>query len=304
MTDSEDPLEDPPLYQAAQEEVGRILEAAGRGSSFSVDRLQRSVAVMAEALMKEDGLLTRALDPANTHFDLPRHMVNTAIFAMRIGQGAGCSAEERPWLGLAASLHDVGMVIVPRELLELLEKPAALTEEEMVLVRRHPEKGFRILQGLGAEFDWLAGVAFQEHEREDGSGYPRGLKAGEISGFAQVVGLADMYEALTHARPYRNAQGPFDAMRELIQAERRRFPDYIFKGLICGLPMFPVGSHVRLNSMEIARIVATNPSFPLRPLVEVIVGSNGKRLEQPRPVDLSANTLLCVIEASSPAGAS
>jgi HD-GYP domain-containing protein (c-di-GMP phosphodiesterase class II) len=304
MTDSNDPLENLPLYQAAQQEVGRILEATSRGSSFSVDRLQQFVTEIARALVNGDELLTRALEPANTHLDLPRHMVNTAIFAMRIGQGAGCSAEEIPWLGLAASLHDVGMVIVPRELLELLEKPAALTEEEMVLVRRHPEKGFRILQGLGAEFDRLARAALQEHEREDGSGYPRGLKAGEISGFAQVIGLADMYEAFTHVRPHRNALGPLDAMRELIKVERGRFPGSLFKGLISGLPVFPVGSHVRLNSMETARIVATNPSFPLRPLVEVITGSNGKPLVQPRRVDLSTNTLLHVIEANSPAGAS
>ena len=71
------------------------------------------------------------------------------------------------------------------------------------------------------------------------------------------------------------------------------------KGLIRGLSTFPVGSHVRLNSLEIARIVATNPAFPLRPIIEIVVGPRGERLSAPRRVDLSTNTLLYVTEACS-----
>ena len=282
-------------YWLTKQEVGRILEAAAAGNAFQVTTLQRIVAGVAASVLEGDDLLVQALvGNDGPDYDISRHLVNTTIFAIKIGQGAGCKTEELPWLGLAACLHDVGMVIVPEG---ILDKAGPLTPEELILVRQHPEKGFRILQKLGAEFEWLANVALQEHEREDGSGYPSGLKGDEIHEYAKIVGLADAYESLTHVRPYRGKRSAFDAVKELITVQRPRFPDRGLRGLIRGLSTFPVGSHVRLNSLEIALIVATNPAFPLRPIIEVVVGPRGERLQPPRRVDLSTNTLLYVTEA-------
>ena len=278
----------------AKQEVGRILEAVAAGNAFEIGTLQRIVAGMAKSILSGDDLLVHALTDDDTVYDLSRHMANTTVFAIKIGDGAGCRTEELPWLGLAACLHDVGMTIIPKH---ILNKPGPLTADETALVRQHPEQGFHILQALGAAFEWLANVALQEHEREDGSGYPKELRGDEIHEYAKIVGLADAYESLTHFRPYRNKRGAFDAVKDLITAQRKRFPDSALKGLIRGLSTFPVGSHVRLNSLEIARIVATNPTFPLRPVIEVVAGPRGERLASPRRVDLSTNTLLYVTEA-------
>jgi len=106
--------------------------------------------------------------------------------------------------------------------------------------------------------------------------------------------------ALTHSRPYRHRQGPFEVVKRLISSDRSKFPDQALKGLIRGLSAFPIGSFVRLNSEEIARIAATNSAFPLRPIVDVVVGPRGERLVSTRRVDLSANTLLYIVEACSP----
>lgn len=293
QSQSSDPPDDV-TYDLARQHVAAILDAAAEADAFQAETLQRLVIQMATSIQKRDGLLVQALGNRETDVDLARHMVNTAIFAIKIGQGAGCRTDELPWLGFAACLHDVGMIIVPKR---LLEKPGPLTAEETLLVRQHPEKGFRILQRLGGDLEWLANVALQEHEREDGSGYPKGLKGSEIHDYAKIVGLADAYESLTHFRPYRGQRSAFDAVKELITVQRAKFPDRALKGLIRGLSTFPVGSYVRLNSTEIARIVATNPAFPLRPAIEVVVGPRGDRLDPPRRVDLSSNTLLYVTEA-------
>jgi HD-GYP domain-containing protein (c-di-GMP phosphodiesterase class II) len=284
------------LYRWAQQELARILEAASGRHPWQVSTLRRAVAGMVKSLAASDDLLVHALEGGETYLDLPRHMVNVAIFAIRIGQGTGLREEEISRLALAACLHDVGMVIVPRR---IMEKPEALSPEEIALIRQHPEKGFRFLEALGPEYEWVAKVALQEHEREDGSGYPRGLKGDGIDEYAKIVGLADIYEALTHARPYQKRRSPYDVVKEIISAERRRFPDRILKGLIRGLSTFPVGSLVRLNSLEVARIVATNPAFPLRPVVEVIQGPRGERLTELRRVDLATNTLLYITDIPS-----
>ncbi|MFB3816102.1 MAG: HD-GYP domain-containing protein [Candidatus Methylomirabilales bacterium] len=283
-------------YQAAQQEVGRVLAAAKAGTGVAVGALQRIAAGLARAVTGGDDLLLQAMENDGPKMDLPRHMVNVAVFAVKIGQGSGCREEELPWLALAACLHDVGMLAVPHG---LLDKPAALTAEEMALVRRHPEVGFRLLQPLGPEFEWVANVALQEHEREDGTGYPKGLRGEAIHDYAKIVGLADVYEAMTHTRAYRPTRVASAVVKELIGAERRRFPDRILKGLIRGLSTAPVGSLVRLNSNEVGRVVATNPAFPLRPVVEVITGAKGERLDEPRRVDLSTNTLLYITDASA-----
>jgi HD-GYP domain-containing protein (c-di-GMP phosphodiesterase class II) len=283
-------------YQAAHQEILRILIAVKGKQPLVLGALQRITAGLARAVATGDDLLLQALEAGEPQWDLAKHMVNVAVFAVKIGQGAGSKDEELPWLALAAALHDVGMLAVSTA---TLQKPGALTEEERGLVRRHPEVGFQILQGLGVEFEWLANVAYQEHERDDGSGYPRGLKGDQIHDYAKIVGLADTYEALTHCRPYRKTVIASDVIKEIILTERRHFPDRILKGLIRGLSTVPVGSLVRLNSNEIARVVATNPAFPLRPVVEIVTGSKGEKLEAPRRVDLASNTLLYITRSHS-----
>jgi HD-GYP domain-containing protein (c-di-GMP phosphodiesterase class II) len=251
---------------------------------------------LVSSLAAGDALLAQALEAGEGHLDLPTHMVNVAILAIKIGQGIGYGEGDLERLALAACLHDVGMVTVPRR---ILEKPGALAPEELAQVRQHPEQGFQMLQALGPEFQWLATVALQEQEREDGSGYPRGLKGGEIHEYAKIVGLADMYESLTHARPHKKMRVPFDAVKEIMTTERGKFPNLILKGLIQGLSTFPVGSLVRMNSKEVARVVATNPAFPLRPVVEIVTGPTGERPLSTRRVDLAQNSLLYIIESAA-----
>jgi len=277
-------------------EIGRLAEAAADGAPIRVGTLERLMAEVAQDLSSGDDLLIKALERGEDQIDTPRHMLNTAIFAVKIGQGVGVSGNELAELALAASLHDIGMAIVPPR---ILNKPGSLTEEEWTLVRLHPEKGFRLLQGLGPEYERLANVILQHQEREDGSGYPRGLKGDEIHEFAKIIGLADTYEALTHPRPYRpQPHSPLEVVKEIIGSERQRFPGHILKGFIRSLSTYPVGSWVRLNTGEMARIAATNPTFPLRPVVEILMNAKGEQIQPSRRIDLAANTLLYITESS------
>jgi len=283
------------LYRRTVNEVAHLVDALGSGKPCKVRELQQSVADLVGSLARGDALLAFTAATSDTHLDLPNHMVNVAIFAVKIGQGIGYGEEDLRKLALAACLHDVGMVIVPRR---ILEKQGPLSPEEVAIVHRHPEQGHQMLKALGAEFDWVATVALHQHEREDGSGYPKGLKGDAIHEYAKVVGLADLYESLTHARPYQKQRVPFSAVKEVMSSNRHKFPNHILKGLIQGLSTFPMGSLVRLNSKEIARVIATNPAFPLRPVVEVITGPQGERLPAPRRVDLSQNSLVYITDSA------
>jgi len=118
-------------------------------------------------------------------------------------------------LGTGFFLHDLGKVKVPSE---IINKPAALTEEEMKLMRRHPADGYKILVETHQLTEEARVIVLQHHERSDGTGYPRGLRKNEIHLYARLCTLADVYDALTSERPYKKKLAAFEALK-LMRAE-------------------------------------------------------------------------------------
>lgn len=142
------------------------------------------------------------------------HQKRVARIAGAIARKLGWSDERIQVLSLAATVHDIGKMAVPSE---ILTKPSRLTDLEMQMVRGHAEAGYQILKDI--PFPWpIAEIVHQHHERLDGSGYPRGLKGEQISEEARVVAVADTIEAMAAHRPYRPAKGLDAAMKE-IQAQ-------------------------------------------------------------------------------------
>lgn len=282
------------LAKLTRDQAGQAVESVRSGGSLDLAPLAETAAALVASLQADETIMAHALDPREKSLDLARHMTNVAIFAIKIGMCVGFPREKLVATGLAGLVHDVGLIGMPEI---ALEKPQGLSAHEQQLLLQHPERGARLIRAAGPEYQWLATVVTQEHEREDGSGYPKGLRGEDIHEFAKVVGIADVYEALTHPRPYRRRTSPLDAVKEIISLERRAFADWVLKGLIRGLSTFPVGSLVRLNSKEIGRVRTTNPTFPLRPLLEVIAGSSGELLAEPRVVDLSQNSLLFIVDS-------
>ncbi|MCF8044798.1 MAG: HD-GYP domain-containing protein [Desulfarculaceae bacterium] len=121
------------------------------------------------------------------------------------------------WAGV---IHDIGKIAIPAE---ILSKPTRLTEQEFNLIKAHPRTGFDILKQT--DFPWpVAEVAYQHHERLDGTGYPRGLKGEEILREAKIIAVADTVEAMTNHRPYRPALG-VEAALEVIKKDKGRLYD-------------------------------------------------------------------------------
>ncbi len=139
------------------------------------------------------------------------HQQRVARLACAIGRSMGFSEDALEGLEMAGTLHDVGKVYVPAE---ILSKPAKLSHLEMALMRSHPEVGFEILHEV--KFPWpVARVVLEHHERLDGSGYPGGLKGQDICMEARILAVADVVEAMSSHRPYRAALGLPVALDEI-----------------------------------------------------------------------------------------
>ena len=130
----------------------------------------------------------------------------------------GADAELIELIRLAGSLHDLGKLAIPEE---ILRKPAPLTEAERLVLERHPQIGFRMLESLGVDpvADWV----LHHHERWDGGGYPDGLPAERIPLGARIIFVADAYDAMTSDRVYRRRLSSHDALAELQRCAGSQF---------------------------------------------------------------------------------
>lgn len=149
------------------------------------------------------------------------HQRNVALLSVAIGKEMGLDEEQINAIRLGASIHDIGKIHVPAE---ILNTPRRLSEIEFELIKTHPQQGYEILKDV--DFPWpIQDVILQHHERLDGSGYPYGLKGNEICLESRIVAVADVVEAICNHRPYRSALGIDDALKVIKQGRKLLFDE-------------------------------------------------------------------------------
>ncbi len=132
----------------------------------------------------------------------------------------------------------------------------------------------------------------------DGTGYPEGKKGEEISEGARIVAILEVYDALTHPRPYRQSKFiPYEAVKMIIQEGKESFDPNLVKVFLNLVTPYPLGSFVLLNNGEIGRIVGINDGFPLRPVVEIYFDREGKPPEKPTRIDLTKSFIIYIEKA-------
>lgn len=174
-------------------------------------------------------------------YETLQHSKRVAAYSLLLGRRCGVSDRDLDRLELGALLHDIGKIGVPRN---VLLKPGALNDEEWEVMKTHPTIGFRLL----APFDELqpeAQVVYSHHERFDGSGYPRGLRGGEIPLWARLFSIVDAWDALTSDRAYRSATGYPQARAEIAQSAGTQFDPQI-------VPLFLVIPDDQLEAVRTA----------------------------------------------------
>ena len=176
------------------------------------------------ARLRAAASLARAVDARDVYTGFHSHRV--AQLAVNIAVRLGLDREQVELIRLAASLHDLGKLALPED---LLRKPGPLTPPERLVLERHAQIGFRMLDSLG--IDPVADWVLHHHERWDGTGYPDGLSGGEIPLGARIIFVADAYDAMTSERAYRQAVPQPDALAELERCAGTQFDPAVVKAL-------------------------------------------------------------------------
>lgn len=210
------------------------------------------------------------------------HSINVAILATLVGSQMGYYGKCLHNLCLGALLHDLGKLMTP---ISILQKPSSLTPEEFKIVKMHPVQGQHMLQNVEVPPEVLQSIR-QHHERWNGKGYPDRLIKRGIHLSAQIVAVADVFDALTADRPYRKGLPPYHAYELVVSGSKTDFAPDVVQALRRSLVLYPENSVVKLNTGEIGIVIVVPRNHPTRPLVRIIFDEQGNYVKNEKAIDL------------------
>lgn len=194
------------------------------------------------------------------------HCLNVAIIAGAIGKWLGFSGTDLKDIILAGLLHDIGKIFISTK---ILDKPSKLSEEEMKIMKTHSTCGFQLLNDCNEISQGVKLGILQHHERQDGSGYPKQLTGKNIHTYANIIAIADVYDAMSTKRVYRKQLPPFVVIETIIEQMYKKLDPTICLIFLENIRRFMIGSLVLLNDGRQAKIVLLNELLRTRPIIQL-----------------------------------
>ncbi|MCL1814468.1 MAG: HD-GYP domain-containing protein [Treponema sp.] len=230
---------------------------------------------------------------------LAKNSVNTAILAALIATELKFTHHKVMQIVTGALLHDVGMLRLPKE---ITDKSGGLSEAELQRMQAHPLYAYKIITKELLYPEDVGLVALQHHERWDGEGYPRRISGTDIDSGARIVSVTDAFEAMVSEKPYRNSMMGYQAMKNLLSDNSRRFDPDILKAFIKTMGIYPIGSIILLNNGVIARVTEVQGDAPLRPKIRILIDEFGKmyRQDEGELIDLLTEKSFFIARALDP----
>jgi HD-GYP domain-containing protein (c-di-GMP phosphodiesterase class II) len=230
---------------------------------------------------------------------LAKSSVNTGILSVLIALDLKFTNYRALQLVTGALLHDAGMLRLPAD---ITSKRGGLSAEEIRQMQTHPVLAYRIVREELGYPEEVGLIALQHHEHWDGQGYPRRLGGANIDTGARIVSVTDAFEAMVSQRSYRNSMAGYQAMKNLLSDNSRRFDPEILKTFVKVMGVYPIGSVVLLNNGAAARVVDVQGKSPLRPKICLLTGDSGANypLNGGPIIDLLTEKSLFITRALTP----
>ncbi|HAQ86972.1 MAG TPA: phosphodiesterase, partial [Pseudomonas sp.] len=263
--------------------ITELFNEARLGNAISVESCLPLVADISDSLARNSSALIGLA--RLKHKDEYTYLHSVAVCALMVSLARQLGLDENAVseAGLAGLLHDVGKMVMPTE---VLNKPGALTDAEFAVMRSHPERGHALLLAAGSLPASALDVCLHHHEKFDGSGYPFRLAGENISLFARMGAVCDVYDAITSNRPYKKAWNPAESLARMAQWTGH-FDTQIFHAFVRSVGIYPLGSLVRLESGRLGVVIDQHPEKLTEPLVRVFFSAKAKTPIQQLDLDLS-----------------
>ena len=268
--DSKSPIS-PELKLKAISSVQRVFEMFNQSAqNINVSSINKTMEVSKELVnvLKNNDEAKLSIENLKLYDDYTyNHSFGVSVLSIAIGISLNLQTNDLYELGFCALLHDIGKMAVP---IEIISKPAKLTNEEFEIVKQHPAEGAEFFSKHNLSNPRICAGVLSHHEKYDGSGYPNGLLGEEIPLFGRIISVADVYDALTSARPYRQPSSSPEAIEYIMGSSGSAFDINIVLAFLKKVSPYQIGSCVRLSDGQIAIIVSQNELNPLRPVIRLI----------------------------------
>ena len=257
------------------------------GNPLNEEAIKTAVSDCVDNILKNPEAMQLLTQLKNKDEYTSQHSMNVCILSVLLGKEMELSTFELNQLGVCGLMHDIGKAKVP---LEILNKPGALDEAEMVQMRQHTVYGRDVLMSARNLYTGAVDVAFSHHEQVNGGGYPRGVGDTSLSMFTKIVAVVDAYDAITSSRCYQTGKNHLVAIGILVKSMNSHFESaYVTKFINC-IGFYPQGNLVELNSGELAIVVEQNKSDRLKPKL-LLIRDKDKHPCVEKIIDLSLNPL-------------
>jgi len=234
-------------------------------SEEAVNQVDKVTDELLESIDMDDNLLLKMHQLQSYDDYTYKHCLRVAMMAVSIGKQLRLPREQLRNLAEASLLHDIGKRMIA---IDIIRKPGKLTDEEFLEIKKHPTLGYHLLRKQGGYNNEVMNAVLMHQEKYDGSGYPLGLSGDKISYLARIIAVADVYDALTSNRPYRQPWSVAEAEEFMMGGSYTHFDYDIIIAFLATFAPYPVGGKVLLNDGRTATVVSNNTNV-LRPVIRI-----------------------------------
>lgn len=268
----------------SKDAVVSMFQEVRMGKAISAEAAGELVDEISSSVMRNPGALI-SLARLKTADDYTyMHSVAVCALMVALARQLGLDEQQTKDAGMSGLLHDLGKAMMP---MDVLNKPGKLTDEEFAIIKKHPEEGHRLLLEGGTVGEVALDVCLHHHEKVDGSGYPHHLAGEQISLFAKMGAVCDVYDAITSNRPYKAGWDPAESIRKMTEWSRGHFDERVFQGFVKSIGIYPTGSLVKMASGRLAVVVEQSEKSLLLPRVKVFFSTKSQAYITPELIDLS-----------------
>jgi HD-GYP domain-containing protein (c-di-GMP phosphodiesterase class II) len=282
--------------QRALSILNTTMEKIHNRETFAINAISNVASDIVEELILQPSVSIQLTGIA-THDDYTLdHSLNCAIYTALLARSCDFTIPQIKEIACGALLHDVGKMKVDKG---IINKPGRLTEKEFGIIKQHPQSGFNLLVKKRWELSSLvAHMAWQHHEKIDGTGYPRGLQGEEILNYSRLLTITDVYEAITGCRPYRKSMKLQEAYHIIHSGLGTTFDKNYGEIFLSKMALYSPGMEVTLNTGEKAIVISLLESAPQKPIIRLISYPDGTPYMPPTDINLAKNPQLSIVSTS------
>lgn len=275
------------IQNKAKEAVTSMFSEVRMGKALEIEGAESLVEEINQSMERNPNALLTLIRLKNVNEYTYMHSVAVCMLMVALGRQLGLDTAQIKQAGTAGLLHDIGKMVIPNE---VLNKPGQLTDEEFVIMKSHPERGWEILKSCYQVHETALDVCLHHHERVDGKGYPKKLSGDALTLFARMGAVCDVYDAISSDRCYKPAWSPAESIRKMASWKDGHFDETVFQAFVKTIGIYPSGTLLKLKSGRLGVVMEQSTKKLTTPIIKTFFSTRANAHILVEILDLSKGT--------------